>query len=56
MYDVIKATSFTRIHGKPSWQAKEMLICEGREQAIKQWVGYDLAGPYGLLAEIIGAV
>ena len=55
IYEEIKASPFTRIHGKPTWRAKEKLVREARERAIKQRVSYDWAGQYGLLAEIIGA-
>lgn len=55
IYEEIRASPFTRIHGKPTWRAKEKLVREARERAIKQRVSYDWAGQYGLLAEIIGA-
>ena len=49
----IRATAFTRIHGRPTWCAKEKLMKEAKGPALKQRVSHDWAGQYGLLAEII---
>ena len=55
VYEDIRATSFTRIHGRPTWRAKEKLLKEAKGPALKQRVSYNWAGQYGLFAEIIGA-
>ena len=55
VYDDIKATPFTRIHGRPTWQTKEKLLKEAKGPAPKQQVSYDWAGQYGVLAALIGA-
>ena len=55
VYEDIRATPFTRIHGRSTWRAKEKLLKEAKGPALKQRVGYDWAGQYGILAEIIGA-
>ena len=52
-YDEIRAKPFTRIHGRPSWRAKERLIKDSRGPALTCRVSYDWSGPYGLLAEIV---
>ena len=54
-YEEIRAKPFKRIHGLPSWRAKEQLVKDCRGPALACRVSYDWAGNYGLLAEIIGA-
>ena len=56
VYDDIRATPFTRIHGRPTWRAKEKLLNEAKGPALKQLVSYKWVDQCGLLAEIIGAV
>ena len=55
VYEDIRASPFTRIHGRPTWRAKEKLMKEAKGPALKQRVSYDWSGQYGLLPEIIGA-
>lgn len=56
VYEEIRAEPYTRIPGRPTWRSKEALVKEARPHALRQRVSFDWAGPYGLLAEIIGAV
>ena len=55
VYDEIRATPFTRIHGLPTWRCKEALVKLLRNSALKYDVSYDWSGGFGLLPFIIGA-
>ena len=54
-YDSVRAEPLNRIHGKPSWRAKEELKNLAARQAIRFKVSYKWSGGKGLLALIIGA-
>ena len=55
VYDEIRATPFTRIHGLPSWRDKEALVKLCRNVVLKYDVSYNWSGGFGLLPFIIGA-
>ena len=55
VYDEIRATPFTRIHGLPTWRCKEALVKLLRNISLKYDVSYDWSGGFGLLPFIIGA-
>ena len=54
-YQTVKASPLTRIHGKPSWRAKETLKNDAKKIAIALKVSYDWSQGKGLLALIIGS-
>ena len=54
-YQAVKARSFTRVCGRPTWENKEVFLAKARETAmIFDQVFYNWCGEYGLLAEIEG--
>ena len=54
-YESVRAEPLNRIHGKPSWRAKEELKNLAARQDIRFKVSYEWSGGKGLLALIIGA-
>ena len=54
VYEDIWAEPYTRIHGRPSWRAKETLAKEAGIHALQNRVSYNWSGQFSLLPEIIG--
>ena len=54
-YELVRASPFTRIHGKPTWTNKVTLVKEMATIAVQIDVTYDWAAGYGMLAEVMGA-
>ena len=54
-YDSVCAKPLNRIHGKPSWRAKEEMKNLAARQAIRFKVSYEWSKGKVLLALIIGA-
>ena len=54
-YRSVLAEQVTRIHGLPTWRAKQNLVSELTKIAKKHKVSYDWSGGKGLIALIIGA-
>ena len=53
VYEEIRTEPYTRIHGRPSWHAKETLAKEANIHALTNKVSYDWSGQFFLLPEII---
>ena len=54
-YEVVRASPFTQIHGKPTWTNKVTLVKGISTITIQIDVTYDWVSGYGMLAEIMGA-
>ena len=54
-YNSVRAEPLPKIHGKPTWRAKENLKNHAARQAVAFKVNYDWSGGKGLLALVIGA-
>ena len=54
-YRTVLADQVTRVHGLPTWRAKQNLVTELTKIAKKHKVSYDWSGGKGLIALIIGA-
>ena len=52
---MVIADGVTRIHGLPTWRAKQLLVTELTKIAKKRKVSYDWSGGKGLIALVIGA-
>ena len=53
-YKLVIADGVTRIHGLPTWRAKQLLVTELTTIAKKHKVSYDWLGGKGLIALVIG--